>query len=109
MFVNYSELVAYTNVCIGDREYWGKDVAREVRWRMLDFLFNRLEMEKVEGEIMGRNLPSIFNYKVLGFTAEGIRRKQINAVGGGRADIYHFGILKNEWFAFKKGNPVNHG
>ena len=97
MFINHQQQVAKTNVCIGNKDYWGKDVVLEVRGRMLFFLFNRLGMEKVEGEILGRNLPSIFNYKAQGFTAEGIRRKQIRAVGGGRADIYHFGLLKEEW------------
>lgn len=106
MFVNHFQKVAKTNVCIGNKDYWGQDVVLEVRARMLDFLFNRLNMEKVEGEIMGRNLPSIFNYKAQGFSAEGVRRKQIRAAGGGRTEIYYFGILKEEWIAFKNAQEV---
>lgn len=104
MFVDHRQKVARTNICIGDKAYWGKNVVLEVRARMLDFLFNRLAMEKVEGEIKGRNFASIFNYKALGFTAEGVRRKQIWAFNGGRTEIYQFGLLKEEWFAFKQAH-----
>ena len=102
MFVDHAQIVTKTNVCIGNKTYWGQDVVLEVRARMLDFLFNRLAMEKVEGEILGRNLPSIYNYKAQGFTAEGVRRKQIKTFDGGRTEIYHFGLLKQEWIAFKE-------
>ncbi len=107
MFVDYNQKIAKTNVLLGNREYWGKGVVLEVRGRMLDFLFNRLKMEKVEGEILGRNLPSIYNYKAQGFTAEGVRRKHILKAGGGRTDVYHFGMLRDEWFAMKNQTKVN--
>ena len=102
MFPKYRQKLAKTNVLIGDQSYWGKGVPREVRRHMLDFLFDTLGMEKVEGEIFGRNLPSIFNYQALGFKAEGVRRSHVRSVDGGRADVYQFGLLKEEWQAFKK-------
>lgn len=99
VFVEQGRKVAKTNVVIGDKDYWGRRVVHEVRARMLDFLFDVLKMEKVKGEIYGRNIGSIFNYKELGFTSEGILRKEINHFSGGRADVYLFGLLRDEWKA----------
>ena len=89
--------VAVTNVVIGDKAWWGKAVPMEVRRRMLPFIFERLGMEKVKGTIHGRNLPSIFNYEALGFRSEGILRGELPGICGGRADIYFYGLLRDEW------------
>ena len=103
MLVNYRQRVTKTNVLLGNRDYWGKDVVVEVRARMLEFLFERLRMEKVAGEILGRNLSSIYNYKAMGFRAEGVQRSHIMAASGGRTDVYHFGLLRKEWEALSQG------
>lgn len=99
MFIQPTNKVAKTNIVIGEKDYWGKRVVQEVRGRMLSFLFETLEMEKVKGEIMGRNYPAIFNYKEQGFTSEGILRAEIPCFSGGRTDIFVFGLLRDEWRA----------
>jgi RimJ/RimL family protein N-acetyltransferase len=101
MFVDPRTKVAKSNIVIGEKDYWGKNVVQEVRARMLSFLFNDLGMEKVKGEISGRNLPSIFNYKAQGFTCEGILRSEMQHYKEkeGRADKYLFGLLRDEWLA----------
>lgn len=96
-FPNPNTRVALTNVVIGDKDYWGKHVVREVRSAMLYFLFRGLGMEKVKGEIKGRNYPSIFNYKEMGFTSEGVLRSEIPCISGGRTDVFIFGLLREEW------------
>ncbi len=97
MFVQPINKVAKTNIVIGEKDYWGKRVVQEVRGRMLTFLFETLEMEKVKGEIMGRNYASIFNSKELGFTCEGILRSEVPCFSGGRTDVFVFGLLRDEW------------
>lgn len=96
-FPNPNTKVARTNIVIGEKDYWGKRVVQEVRGRMLSFLFETLAMEKVKGEIHGRNYASIFNYKAMGFTHEGVLRNEVPQFDGGRADIYLFGLLREEW------------
>jgi RimJ/RimL family protein N-acetyltransferase len=94
--------VAKTNIVIGEKDYWGKNVVQEVRARMLTFLFETLGMEKVKGEIQGRNYPSIFNYKAMGFTCEGVLRNDIPRFDGkGRTDVFIFGLLREEWQAMQ--------
>ena len=56
--------VAITNVALGDKSYWGKDVIIEVRRKVMDFMFETLGIEKAESEILGRNFSSIFNNNV---------------------------------------------
>ncbi len=102
IFVNDQHKTAKTNVCLGDKTFWGKDVIIEVRTHMLGFIFLTLGMEKAESEIIGRNFSSIFNNKVLGYTSEGILRKHSPSVEGGRADTYLYGLLKEEWQDSKK-------
>jgi len=108
MFVDYQQRVAKSNICIGDKSLWGKNIGLEVRRAMLNFMFGPLGMEKVEGEVQGRNLPSFYNYKVLGFKLEGVLREHMPGFEGGRVDIYLFGILKEDWIkALKEGkNPA---
>jgi len=89
--------MAITNVALGDKSYWGKDVIIEVRSKVVDFMFETLGIEKAESEILGRNFSSIFNNKVLGYTVEGILRKHISFVDGGRADKYLFGLTREDW------------
>lgn len=96
-FLDFRNRTAKTNVVIGDRDFWGQQVVQEVRGEMLKFLFGIAGMEKVKGEIQGRNYPSIFNYKSMGFTCEGVLRSDIVACQGGRTDVFMFGLLREEW------------
>ena len=89
--------LARTNIVVGNKEYWGKRVPIEVRARILDLLFGPFGIERVYGRIHGRNLASIFNYKALGYSAEGVQRQHVIGPGGKRMDILLFGILKEEW------------
>ena len=102
IIADLKQKIAKTNVGLGDKTFWGKDVIIEVREHMLDFIFLTLGMEKAESEIIGRNFSSIFNNKVLGYASEGILRKHSPSVEGGRADTYLFGLLKREWQESKK-------
>ena len=106
-FPNLRTRVAITNIVIGEKDFWGKNVVQEVRARMLSFLFEVMGMEKVKGEIKGRNYPSIFNYKAMGFTCEGVLRNDIPRFDGGRTDVFIFGLLRDEWEAMKTAAPAD--
>lgn len=93
---------ARTNILIGDKDYWGKRVVIEVRARVMDFLFDELGIVKVCGIVDGRNIPSIFNYKALGFTCEGILRQHKVGLDGSRHDQLWFGLMKEDWQKMRK-------
>lgn len=90
---------ARTNVVIGDRDWWGRGVPLEVRARVMDFLFDSLDIVKVYGRVDGRNMASIFNYKAQGFTNEAILRQHSQGADGERHDLLMFGMLRAEWMA----------
>jgi len=106
IFPNYTNKVAMTNICLGDRAWWGKNVTYEVRKALLPFIYNMLGMLKVEGVVHGRNLPSIYNYKAMGFTPEAVVHSHLVSPFGGRVDAYHFGLLKEEWLEMRKAGKL---
>lgn len=97
IFLNPTSKVASSNVVIGDKTWWGQGVVQEVRGHMLHFIFGELGANKLKGEISGRNIPSIFNYQVQGFTLEGTLRQEALSPGGEYVDKLIFGLLKSEW------------
>ena len=91
---------AETAVVVGDRAWWGRDVVRETRAALLQWLFTDGAMHKVLGRPHGRNVASIYNYKALGFRCEAVLREQLLAVDGStRLDQLVFGLLRSEWLA----------
>lgn len=88
---------ASTEVMIGDRQHWGTNTVFETRTRLLDYLFGTLGLYRVYGTVHARNLPALFNYKALGFTCEGILRGHATTPDGDHADVYFFGMLRDEW------------
>ncbi len=88
---------ASTEVMIGDRRHWGTNAVFETRTRLLDYLFDTLGLYRVYGTVHARNLPALFNYKALGFTCEGILRGHAITSDQDHADVYFFGMLRDEW------------
>ena len=97
---------AETTVVIGDRDYWGKRVVIETRAAILEFLFGRLEIEKVTGHPFVRNFPAVFNYKAQGFRCEGVFLKHVRLRDGSRLDQYAFAMLREEWLARGEGGEA---
>lgn len=90
---------AKTAVVIGERDYWGRKTVLETRARLLEFLFDDLQLHKVTGAVYTRNMAAVFNYKAQGFRCEGILREQERGRDGRRLDVYLFGLLRQEWKA----------
>lgn len=100
--ISYQKLhrVAETAVVIGNKSYWGQNVVVEARSALLKFIFEELNAHKAIGRPHGRNMSSIFNYKVMGFTCEAVLREAMtDASGEGRLDQLIFGLLRSDWKA----------
>ena len=90
-------LLARTNVLIGERAHWGVGIILEARAAVLDFLFDTVGIEKVWGTPLARNFAAVYNYQAQGFRCEGILKAHIRAPNGERLDQYLFAILNEEW------------
>ncbi len=98
-FVESDIGIAVPNICIGNKNYWGKHTATEVVTPFFDFIFKVLGANKIEVRIRGANPASIGILKHFGFTKEGQLRQRVEGIGGGRADLHIYGMLKEEWLA----------
>ena len=90
-------LLARTNVLIGERAHWGVGIILETRAAILDFLFDTVGIEKVWGTPLARNFAAVYNYQAQGFRCEGVLKAHIRAQSGERLDQYLFALLNQEW------------
>jgi RimJ/RimL family protein N-acetyltransferase len=102
-----SKGVAFLEVAIGNRDWWGRGVVQETRRAVIDFLFNEVGCHRVWGTPMARNFASILNSQALGFTHEGILRQHCFDHATRRpVDCVVFGLLREEWQARRGGETL---
>jgi len=98
MNLNREERLLQTNVLIGDKRWWGRDVVLETRGALLDYFFFEHKIEKAYGMPLARNFPMIFNYKVQGWTLDEIMRGSLVSITTGeKLDQYRFVMLRDDW------------
>ena len=76
--------------------YQNKGFAFEATKCLMDYIFNCLDMKRIEIVIWDGNISSIKLAQKLGFVKEGVSRKA-RIKNNKYFDLLHFGILKNEW------------
>ncbi len=89
---NLSEM----GVLIGDKDYWGKGIAREACNLILNYGFKKLNLRKIFLAVFENNIPAIKLYYSLGFKMEGKLIKHV-AVKGILYDKYLMGIFRKEF------------
>ena len=99
--INLQNIDRYNNAAelglmIGNTDYWGKSASEEAVSLVLNFAFDKLELNRVTGGTYSTNIGMIFTYKRLGFTREGVMRKCVFE-GDKYIDGYRWGILADEW------------
>lgn len=79
------------------KEFQGTGINKQCKLLMLEFAFEKLDLERVEFRADAKNQRSIAAMKSIGCTVEGILRNNCAALNG-RRDSIILSILKNEWF-----------
>jgi len=99
--VNPIHKIAHYGYLIGERNFWGGDIALQAQVGLFDYAFGKLNLRKVAGGACTTNIGSNFNFRRLGFKQEGIRRAQvfIGTEGEETADIADYGCMAEEWQA----------
>jgi RimJ/RimL family protein N-acetyltransferase len=88
---------------IQDRNWWGKGVVQEVRTRLIDYVFDNSDVERLDAHVVARNLPSVFNYQRLGFAHVGtLHRVKQDAATGQVHDMLIFEMLRDDWMRRKE-------
>lgn len=81
---------------IGDRAEWGKGYGREVVEAVTEFLFTKLDLNRIQCEIYDFNERSIRLFESAGFRREGVCRQAV-LKRGRFADEYVYGLLREDW------------
>jgi len=79
-----------------DEPAWGNGYATEAVGAMLHWLYNELDLNRVEAELDTRNAASARVLEKLGFVREGLRREDC-IVNGEVSDSWIYGLLRREW------------
>lgn len=79
------------------KEHWGKGIMAEAVEAVVDFGFERMELNRIEVYIMPRNKRSIKLMRRLGFKREGLLRQRSFDEFGNYADDVLFSMLRSDW------------
>ena len=85
-------------ILMGDKSEWGKGYAKEASIAVIDYCFNQLNIRKITLGVIPENKNALALYKKLGFSIEGILKKQ-NLYGGAYYDAIRMALFKDEWEA----------
>jgi len=85
-----------------NEKFWGKGIAAKTTAIMLDFLFNIIDVNRIQATSMPINEKSQNVLKRNGFVYEGTLRQIKNWTGNGIVDLIYYSILKSE---YKKTKP----
>jgi len=81
---------------IGEKAYWGHGFGTEIHSILFQWGFEMLDIYKIWAHIRTNN-PAIFRVvEKLGFQIEGTLR-QDKIINGQRIDLYHIGLLRDEF------------
>ncbi|WFA07788.1 GNAT family protein [Tissierella sp. Yu-01] len=90
--------VATMGIVIGAREHLSKGYGKEAIKMLQDFVFNTLNLNKLDLEVIATNERAIRCYKKCGFIEEG-RLREVRYINGKYTDKMIMGILKSEYVA----------
>jgi N-acetyltransferase len=78
-------------------KYRGSGINKNCKYLLLEFAFEKMEMERVAFAANNKNERSINAMKSIGCTVEGVLRNSNIGAFGERIDVTRLSILKNEW------------
>jgi len=85
-------------ILIGDKEYWGKGVAKEASMLILKHGFEQLNLHRIYCGTSAENIPMQKLAATLGFKEEG-RRRDAMYKNGSFVDVIEYGLLKKDFAA----------
>lgn len=88
-------------IVIGEKEYWEKGYGTESARLIINYAFNRLNLNRISSSIIDINLRSLTLHKKLGFKEEG-RKRESFFKNGRYCDQIILGILRREWEEMSK-------
>ncbi len=75
--INKSSRVANIFIMIGENDYKRMGYGKEALNYLIDYGFNKLNLQKINLGVVEKNLPAVKLYKKLGFKIEGVFKREI--------------------------------
>lgn len=98
--INWLYRSAEYRVIIGEKSYWNKGYGSEVARLVLDYGFNKLNLNKIWLGVNAENKGAVASYKKSGFKEEGVLRDEIYR-NGRYYDAIRMSILRSEFYGKK--------
>lgn len=96
--VLYPHRSAMLTIAVHDHGWWGKKVVEEVRRSLIDHMFAKDVIDRICCEVSPRNMPSVFNYRKLGFAHVGtLHKARCDPTTGITSDTLVFELLRDDW------------
>jgi [ribosomal protein S5]-alanine N-acetyltransferase len=93
--INWRSGVGDVGLMIGDKEFWGQGLGKETLRLGIKYAFKTLSLRKLTGGTPSSNLAMKRCFEQVGFTQEGLKRKEL-LIHGDYEDHVIFGLLKEE-------------
>lgn len=94
--INWVHRYTDLGIMIGDKKHWGKGCGAEACTLLLEYAFNRLNLNKVFLGIYATHTSAIKTYQKAGFRIEG-KLKNMLIIDGKYTDKILMGILSSEY------------
>lgn len=66
-----------SHVMIGEKDYWGKGLAKEALLQALDYMIKEKGIQRIEALILESNTQSVKMHEKCGYVVEGLRRNAV--------------------------------
>lgn len=86
------------------KEFQGTGINKNCKYLLLEFAFEKLNMERVAFAANSQNNRSINAMKSIGCKEEGVLRNCSTDANGNRIDVTRLSIIKTEWYGNVKTN-----
>ncbi len=83
-------------------QFWGSGLNKHCKYLLLQFVFETMQLQRVEIRADVHNLRSIAAIKRIGFQEEGILRSHLALPNGQRRSSAMFSMLQQEWHEWGK-------
>lgn len=94
--IDYISRSAEYAIIIGEKDYWGKGVAKEASLLILQHGFNALNLHRVYCGTSSKNIPMQKLAEYLGMKKEGCRKEALYK-NGEYVDVIEYGLLRKDF------------
>lgn len=86
----------YWGFYLGDTSIRGEGIGKKVEFKLLNYVFDNLELNKLCGEVLNFNKRVLEMHSKFGFKEEGLLRQHVKK-NSEFIDVTTIGLLKDEW------------